>query len=332
MLVGTLGFLTFVPAGAQAAIVTWDGGGADNNWNTVANWVGDVAPGTADVATFDATSVKNATVNAHISVAGIDIVSTYTGTINKATGTCSDRDLERRSGGARRVLPGRTQRIECGEAARLGRAQEARADIGADEDHVKGFQLRGCGKYQGVMGRQLVSLDELATPCHMLTGHVQHVESANLEVSRDTVQRSGQLKVGESALPSMPTQRGVRFCERQAGHNQDSAGICKQALDEIRAHFGPVPLDKGAGVKEVPHGLLPFFIPQARDFFRQAHRHFRQDGADALNSNVAFWSWPKLEVLLARMDGDPGPLEILYGHLVNVDFSHRNVISARSLA
>ncbi len=46
-----LGCLVLLPALAQAAIVTWDGGGADNNWNTVANWVGDVAPGTADVAT-----------------------------------------------------------------------------------------------------------------------------------------------------------------------------------------------------------------------------------------------------------------------------------------
>ena len=29
---------------ANAAVFTWDGGGADNNWQTAANWVGDVAP------------------------------------------------------------------------------------------------------------------------------------------------------------------------------------------------------------------------------------------------------------------------------------------------
>ncbi len=79
-----LGVLLGLAGSAQAAIVTWDGGGADNNWNTVANWVGDVAPGTADVATFDATSVKNATVNANISVAGINLAGTYTGTITHA--------------------------------------------------------------------------------------------------------------------------------------------------------------------------------------------------------------------------------------------------------
>ncbi|HRT29593.1 MAG TPA: hypothetical protein P5527_07355, partial [Kiritimatiellia bacterium] len=29
---------------ANAAVFTWDGGGADNNWQTAANWVGDIAP------------------------------------------------------------------------------------------------------------------------------------------------------------------------------------------------------------------------------------------------------------------------------------------------
>jgi autotransporter-associated beta strand protein len=34
------------------AIVTWDGGGADDNWTTAANWVGDVAPGPGDDLIF----------------------------------------------------------------------------------------------------------------------------------------------------------------------------------------------------------------------------------------------------------------------------------------
>src|SRR5262249_24637762 len=31
---------------------TWDGGGADNNWSTAANWVGDVAPHAGDDLVF----------------------------------------------------------------------------------------------------------------------------------------------------------------------------------------------------------------------------------------------------------------------------------------
>src|SRR5688572_974686 len=33
-----------LPAEASAAVKVWDGGGADSNWMTKENWVGDVAP------------------------------------------------------------------------------------------------------------------------------------------------------------------------------------------------------------------------------------------------------------------------------------------------
>src|SRR3990170_614008 len=71
---------------ASAAIIVWDGGGATNNWSEAANWLGDVVPGPADVATFDATSVKAATIDGAINVAGVDINAGYTGTITQAAG------------------------------------------------------------------------------------------------------------------------------------------------------------------------------------------------------------------------------------------------------
>src|SRR5688572_21487375 len=39
---------------AHGADVRWDGGGADNNLNTPANWVGDANPAATDIARFDA--------------------------------------------------------------------------------------------------------------------------------------------------------------------------------------------------------------------------------------------------------------------------------------
>ncbi|QQR55476.1 hypothetical protein IPG41_02895 [Candidatus Peregrinibacteria bacterium] len=48
---------------ASAATRTWDGGGSTNNWSDCVNWSNDTCPTTADVATFDATSVKNATLD-----------------------------------------------------------------------------------------------------------------------------------------------------------------------------------------------------------------------------------------------------------------------------
>lgn len=73
---------------------TWDGGGVDgtcggagtaNNWSCAANWSSDTAPTASDVAIFDGTSTKNATINANISVAGISINAGYTGTITQSS-------------------------------------------------------------------------------------------------------------------------------------------------------------------------------------------------------------------------------------------------------
>ncbi|MFA5854877.1 MAG: S-layer homology domain-containing protein [Candidatus Gracilibacteria bacterium] len=82
-------------AHASAATVKWDGGGANNNWSTSANWVGDAVPGTGDIATFDGTSVKSSTVDLGFAgeISGIDINSGYTGTITLG------RDLIIGSGG-----------------------------------------------------------------------------------------------------------------------------------------------------------------------------------------------------------------------------------------
>jgi hypothetical protein len=45
------------------AIATWDGGGADNNWTTAANWVGDVAPQPGDDLVFPLGPPRTANVN-----------------------------------------------------------------------------------------------------------------------------------------------------------------------------------------------------------------------------------------------------------------------------
>ncbi|GEM_PF-2233515 len=42
-----------VTFGSATTAVTWDGGGADNNWSTAANWVGDVVPQTGDAVLLD---------------------------------------------------------------------------------------------------------------------------------------------------------------------------------------------------------------------------------------------------------------------------------------
>jgi len=70
---------------------TWDGGGADNNWSTAANWVGDAVPtGSADVY-FDPTSVKNCTIDDVGGWTGaLFIYSGYTGTITQSVAITVD--------------------------------------------------------------------------------------------------------------------------------------------------------------------------------------------------------------------------------------------------
>ncbi len=72
--IGFLGFFFLIAnQDAYAADICWTGGGADNNWNTGANWQGSSPPGTGDVAVFDngtctGTPNKNVSINTAISV------------------------------------------------------------------------------------------------------------------------------------------------------------------------------------------------------------------------------------------------------------------------
>ncbi len=69
-----------------AATRTWTGLGITNNWNEAANWSGLAVPGAGDIASFDATSTKNATMNVAVNVGGVSIGAGYGGTISRAPG------------------------------------------------------------------------------------------------------------------------------------------------------------------------------------------------------------------------------------------------------
>ena len=85
--IGILFFL-LLTLSSKAAVITWDGGGADNNWSTAANWSTDTVPGSGDTVTFDGTSVKNAVIDASFpgNVSAFNINSGYTGTVTLDAG------------------------------------------------------------------------------------------------------------------------------------------------------------------------------------------------------------------------------------------------------
>lgn len=78
--------LYLIIAPVSGASITWDGGGSDNDWSTCENWSGDVCPTDADIAIFDGTSTKDATIDASFGgeVSGLQINSGYSGTITMA--------------------------------------------------------------------------------------------------------------------------------------------------------------------------------------------------------------------------------------------------------
>lgn len=87
LLAGLLLCLVALPAArAEAATITWNGGGSDNNWSTCANWSSSICPTSADTVVFNGTSVKNSTVDAGFAgtVAAIQMNSGYTGTTTLA--------------------------------------------------------------------------------------------------------------------------------------------------------------------------------------------------------------------------------------------------------
>ena len=72
--------MLFLGAAAQAATVTWDGGGTDNNWTTPANWSGDAAPAAGDTLAFSG-GTRTAAANTYAAdtvFAGLSLLNDYT--------------------------------------------------------------------------------------------------------------------------------------------------------------------------------------------------------------------------------------------------------------
>ena len=63
---------------------TWTGLGPTNNWSDALNWSGNAVPGAADVASFDGTSAKPATMNVAVTINGLTIAAAYGGTITQS--------------------------------------------------------------------------------------------------------------------------------------------------------------------------------------------------------------------------------------------------------
>lgn len=84
VLVIVVGSVFALPKIAAAATRTWDGGGTTSNWSEPANWSSNLVPTAADVAVFNGTSTKNATIDTSVSLLGLSMSAGYTGTVTQA--------------------------------------------------------------------------------------------------------------------------------------------------------------------------------------------------------------------------------------------------------
>jgi hypothetical protein len=89
-----------VSLGRWRFAAVWDGGGGDNNGSTAANWSGDTVPLSTDVAIFDPTSTKDATLDATFPAAlsGLVLEEDYEGTVTQARDLALTLDLQLHDG------------------------------------------------------------------------------------------------------------------------------------------------------------------------------------------------------------------------------------------
>ena len=78
----------------------WDGGGANNNGGTPANWTRNTLPGPMDNVIFNTTSTKDSSLDANLAVASWTITSGYTGTISQGTSNITVTNAFSQTGGA----------------------------------------------------------------------------------------------------------------------------------------------------------------------------------------------------------------------------------------
>ena len=76
-----LGVMAWV-APASADDIIWDGGGADNNWDTAENWSNDVVPTFFENVFFTSASSKDCVVTQNQVVFDFTITAGYTGTLS----------------------------------------------------------------------------------------------------------------------------------------------------------------------------------------------------------------------------------------------------------
>lgn len=227
-----LGSFFVFASSANAASRTWDGGGTTGSWSDCNNWSSNICPTAADTITFNATSIKDAIVDAAFSgtTGSVTLAAGYTGTVTQerdltlsgvATFTQADGVYD---AGAHNLTIGYNLLINGGSFIASSNNTTIHAGINIDDgsyfNHNNGTLtlLQYSGSRSGVTCNDAVfnrvvinGVKSIRTGCTLPLGHNPHINSSpqtwpGLYLDGGTLTGTGILSVGD---PS--TTHGLNF-------------------------------------------------------------------------------------------------------------------------
>jgi len=234
--------------------------------------------------------------------------------------------------GAGSQRSGWTQRIERRQTAGFSGAQQARADVRADEDGQLWRQAQ-CGRQdQRIGGSQIVLEDQAVRLRELLLRDIKQMVAADLVIDGDAVHHAVELGLGQVARAVDAIEGRERLRDGQDRQDNGVRRVINEGGYDVAADLRLVVFQEGAGIKEIQHRRLPAFLPHARDFVGQAHWNLGQDSPDFRQAHFPFRLGPALEIFFARVNGQASALEILKAYATMMHGSHGLHLPPRSLA
>ncbi|MFA6475594.1 MAG: hypothetical protein WCV88_05365, partial [Patescibacteria group bacterium] len=145
--------------GAVNTPVSWDNSGGDGLWSNCTNWVGDVCPGVGNIATFDpAVSDTPSTIDAGGtfggSIAGVNILTGFTGTITQARSLTLASSGWTQAGG---VFTGASQDITINSSGPFALSAGTFTSTSGNFQTTGNFTISGTGSFEPSTGTVTIS-------------------------------------------------------------------------------------------------------------------------------------------------------------------------------
>jgi hypothetical protein len=228
-------------------------------------------------------------------------------------------------------LLGRAQRIQGRQTTGFRGAQEAGANVGADEHRGVIDEIQDAGENHGIGAREDVLENQIVSRNDVTAFHVNQANPVRAQVQGQP--EPGRLKVLLRDLSSVTpsSQDGEGFSQREAADGQLIDRCMKQIDDHWAAWLEVVAFDEGTRIEEVQQGALSF-VSHLGDVISQTAVDLGQPPVDFLDRDVARRQPAFGDVRFARRNADATGLQFLNRRMMVFDFRHRTHLLTWSLA